>query len=225
MENTPSQTKKRDLKPYLLGAALSYVFCLVYGGRKFVAGADWDFGVAAIGALCFWPVFAFLYLALQTVLRFALRLTWKQGVRYDWLALNLPAVFLILLVGVAALKEPKAAFRHLLANPIPNSVEIKQFARWQGIGEPMRLRLTFEIQQNDLQNLLRSGGYARTNDIADEDHPFAVWLRNHVGPGMKLGGSGPILHYISTNDLRRSLYFCTNRPDTTAYFLYGPTNH
>ena len=75
VENTIPQTKKRDLKPYLLGAALSYVFCLVYGGRAFVAGADWDFGAAAVGALCFWPFLALLHLAVQIVLRWILRLT------------------------------------------------------------------------------------------------------------------------------------------------------
>jgi hypothetical protein len=225
MEHTPPQTKQRDLKPYLLGAALSYVFCLVTGGRVFVAGADWDFGVAALGALCFWPVFAFLYLALQIVLRFALRLTWKNGVRYDWLALNLPAVFLILLAGAAALKEPKTAFRRLLANPIPNSVKIKQFARWQGIGEPMRLRLTFEVHQNELQNLLRAGGYTRTNDVTDENHPVLAWLRHQGELEIEAGGDSPLQHYVSTNDSWRNLYCRTNRANATAFFLYARPDH
>ena len=224
MEDTLPQTKKRDLKPYLVGAALSYVVCVFYAGRMFVAGADWDFGVVALGAFCFWPFFALLYLALQIVLRFTLRLVWKTGVRYDWIALNLPAVFLILLAGVTALKEPKTAFQRLLANPIPHSVEIKQFARWQGIGEPMRVRLTFEVQQNDLQTILRTGGYTQTNDIADDDHPLTSWLRKQAGPGTEIESLGPILHYVSTNDPRRSLCFRTNRANATAYFLYGPTN-
>lgn len=216
MEDTHPHTKKRDFKPYLFGAALGYVFCVLYGGRMFVAGADWNLGVAALAALCFWPFFAFLHFAIQIVLRFALRLVWKTGVPYDWIALNLPAVFLILLVGAAALKEPETAFQRLLANPIPHSVKIKQFARWQGIGEPMRLRLTFEIQQNDLQAILRAGGYVRTNDIANDDHPLKSRLPNQADSGVEPGNIGPILQYVSTNDPRRSLCFFTNRADATA---------
>lgn len=62
---TTAPAKTRNFKPYLIGGFLSFVFCLIVFGRVFCAGACWNFGVAAVGAVIFRPIIGLPHAFLQ----------------------------------------------------------------------------------------------------------------------------------------------------------------
>lgn len=208
METGSAPPKKRNFKPYVIGAGLCYSFCLITYGRLFAAGESWSLGLAITGALFFWPFIAPIHAILQLLLSLILKLIWKANTRHAWIVLNIPIILLIIVEAFHANNEARRAFKSLVANPIPASVQIVKFNRTQSIGEPMRLGIMFEIQKKDLQGILHIGGYTPVTDNR-------AWM----SMGRLLDPKGGILHFVSTNDQRRNIFIQTNRPEV--YFIYA----
>ena len=221
MTSASIPTKKWKLLPYLIGAFLGYVLCIVTMGRRFTAGASWNLGVAAVGAIPFWPFLAVPHLGLQLLLGLVVRRFWNPSASREILILNVPIVVLIVLAGISAWREPERVFRGAIADPIPESVRITQFGRWQGIGEPLSIGMAFQIAEKDLQTILLGGEYAPviyTNN-PDALYPESYWVR---GGGIKFDPEVPRQHYRSTKNENWHLLFRTNDPEVFFFYYAKP---
>jgi hypothetical protein len=219
---------KRRPVPYLIGACLSYVCCFIMFGRVFVAGTCWRLDVAAFGALFLWLFLCPLHAVFQFLISFLVVRHWEAGKRHKFLVLNAPilalAALLLLVAENSRRTEPKTAFRHFVADPIPKSVQLLEFSRFQAIGEPMAIGLKFQIQPADMDALLRDKNclLANTTTNSTELELFRIRLSSGFETGIKVDPDVFRFHYVINNDKRWNLLLNSNRTDAFFYYAKYP---
>jgi hypothetical protein len=193
-------------------------------GRVFVAGNCWHFGVAAVGALFFCVIVLPCHAVFQFCLSLIVKRFWEKGRRRLWLVLNVPGLVLsiILLVGAESDRrnEPQLAFKVFMADPVPKSVRITQFGRSQSIGEPMVLGLEFQIDEADMQVILRNRSCVLADDPTNlVDLSFNKLLVSNWS-GVSIDREAFHFHYVSKEDGRWHLFLNRNRTEGNFYYTH-----
>jgi hypothetical protein len=193
-------------------------------GRVFAAGNCWHFGVAAVCAFFFCVIVLPCHAVFQFCLSLIIKNFWGEGMRHRWLVLNVPGLLLSIILLVAAdsarRNEPQLAFKSFMADPVPKSVQITQFGRSQSIGEPMVLGLEFQIDEAEMQVILRN----RSCVLADDPTNLVELRFNKLimsnGSGVRLDPEAFHFHYVSKEDGRWHLFLSRNRTVGNFYYTH-----
>jgi hypothetical protein len=221
----PAQPNRRSFAPYLIGAFLCYACCFILFGRAFVAGTCWRFEIAAFGAFFMWLPLCPLHAVFQLLLSFLVARYWEAGRKHKVLVLNVPVlaltVLLLLFAEASRRTEPNLAFKYFVADPIPKSVRLLEFSRFQAIGEPMALGLKFQVQPADMDVVLHNKNCALasipTNSV--ELELFRLRLSSGFDTGIKVDPDIIRFHFVINEDKRWHLLLNSNR--STAFFYYA----
>lgn len=166
--------RKRGL--YLLGVLLVYVgvswsFAIGYSS---ISDVRWSAGVG-FGPIVATPL-AGLHLLLQYLLRGSVRRFVALRPLREALVLNLPvtALMCVWVIGAYRGTSARPVFERFVTKPIPPSVRVVGHGGGQvNFAEGVRVGIWFEIEPSDLRDLIRTGGFAAT----ENDEGAEYWKR------------------------------------------------
>lgn len=207
---------QRPSSPYILGAVLTYVLCMLTAGRVFCAGECWNILVAGIGAGILWVFVFWGHGIMQFLTCLLVRRIWKSGRAYEFLVLNAPMLLLVLYFAVEPVYSPKGVFDFFVASPRPKSLRITRYGALHGIGEPGRMGLAFEVQPAEFGMIVRNGEFVLSRDPTNE---HVLWLnRMHIAGGcFTVNWELVPLHYASKQSFRH-LFASSNL--SSGYLFY-----
>ena len=158
---------------YIVGLLLTYGICVLLGGKSLSTEFGTAIQLGLIMGILFFIILGPIHFFLQLTGHFIItRVKPSINRRAETIILNVPAFsfFIILLISAATPMSATAmrvVFREHLNNSMPASVIVKGYQMQRGMNDGTYIFL-FSISKSDLDQLMKSQGYALQDSHLDE---------------------------------------------------------